>query len=153
MKRSLLAVLTAAVLSSIAPAQCVRNTPGPFGLDLQLDGVDGPAYTTITWDQDGAGPQPPVLVVGGAFLNAGTLPVNGVATFDGAWHNLGSGFDLPSLPQSDIGVHALAVYDPDGNGSAPARLYAAASLLHRRAAYDPSKTTCRPCRATARAWH
>jgi hypothetical protein len=63
---------------------------------LETDGfpgvtTDGESLVNamLSWDPDGAGPQPEVLVVGGRFSVAGDAAVNGVAMWDGtAWHTM-----------------------------------------------------------------
>jgi hypothetical protein len=48
--------------------------------------------SSISWDPDGPGPQPPVLVVGGKFNGIGGLSATNIASWDGAsWHFLGTG--------------------------------------------------------------
>lgn len=72
-------------------------------------GLDGSAAALVSFEGS--------LYVGGFFANAGGTAVNHIARWNGsAWSAVASGFDGP--------VHALAVYDPDGAGSAPARLVA-----------------------------
>ena len=74
--------------------------------------LEGAVFDMVVFD-DGSG-SGPLLVAGGNMTSAGTLPVSGLATWDGAaWSPLG--FDM------DGAVQALAVFD-DGSGSA---LYAA----------------------------
>ncbi len=52
-------------------------------------------YAMTTWDPDGPGPQPALLVVAGSFDRAGGIngtPVSSIATFNGStWQSLGSG--------------------------------------------------------------
>jgi len=69
-----------------------------------------------TWDPDGAGPLPEVLVVGGLFDSAGNEWASNVATWDGAvWHALGTGLRGP--------IKSLVVYHGEvyvaGNLSLP----------------------------------
>jgi hypothetical protein len=83
-------------------------------------GTDLGIYTATTWDPDGAGPQPPLLILGGFFRNAGGAAADYIAAWDGAnFSNLGWSFDGP--------VNSLAVCDPDGNG---AQLFAGGSFIH-----------------------
>src|SRR5688572_30085860 len=55
--------------------------------------VNGDVYDSTVWDPDGTGPQPPLLVVGGAFSSVGGpdgLAVRNIAAWDGSrWHSLG----------------------------------------------------------------
>ncbi len=72
-------------------------------------GIDGTVYALTTWDPDGPGPLPPLLIAGGDFHFAGGSQVDYIAAWDGtSWHALGWGFDGP--------VHALTTWDPDGSG-------------------------------------
>jgi trimeric autotransporter adhesin len=94
------------MVAAFAPAQC--------GLDWQtgdgLPGIDGTVYALHQWDADGAGPTPPVLVVGGAFTIAGDVIANNIARWDpstGEWQAFGSGFDgavraLTSRPNGEL---------------------------------------------------
>lgn len=66
------------------------------------------------WDPDGTGPEKPLLIVGGVFGTAGSVPAKNIAAWDGsAWHALGTGLSISdALP----GVYALTTWDPDGAG-------------------------------------
>jgi len=67
-----------------AYGQCNSWTGGPA--------LNGSAHDAIIWDQDGAGPIPPKLVVGGTFTMAGSLTVGHLAMWDGtSWSTLGAG--------------------------------------------------------------
>ena len=90
-----LAFCGAALLLTVGlAAQCARQwLPGDG-----LPDVDGAVYASTWWDADGAGPQPPRLVIGGAFTVAGPLVGNNVAALDpstGDWIALGSGTTGP----------------------------------------------------------
>jgi hypothetical protein len=79
-------------LAILAPAsaQC-QTTWSPGG---GVPGVDGTIYAMASWDPDGAGPQPRLLVLGGDFSIAGDRTAQCVAAFDpatGTWSSLGSG--------------------------------------------------------------
>jgi hypothetical protein len=94
--------LSALILVTHARAQCPRAwLPAPNGVyDAPTGSSEVLAMTE--WDPDGAGPLPPVLVVGGNFIAAGDQGADYVAYWDGsAWHRLGWGFNAP--------VRALAV--------------------------------------------
>lgn len=86
-------------------AQCTtRWLPG-----LPVPGVDGTLYAMSLWDRDGAGPAPAVLVAGGGFSAAGTVPCSSIGQYDlttGEWSALGSGLGFP--------VRAIAVF-PNGD--------------------------------------
>lgn len=70
-----------------------------------------------TWDPDGDGPEPTLLVVGGLFGGAGGVPAINIAAWDGViWRSFGSGLQGY--------VYALETWDPDGAGPAPAQLFA-----------------------------
>ena len=59
-----------------------------------LAGFNGSSHAVISWDQDGAGPMAPVLVVGGLFSVAADVTVNNIAAWDGSrWSALGTGLD------------------------------------------------------------
>ncbi|MHC4963314.1 MAG: hypothetical protein ACYTGE_00230, partial [Planctomycetota bacterium] len=96
-------LLGSAVLSAfpvMANGQCPHDwLPG--------DGVQGVAWAvlaTTVWDPDGPGPQPELLVAGGAIEYAGDVFAGHIAAWDGAnWQALGAGMDWY--------VHALTVYD------------------------------------------
>ncbi|MCW5764481.1 MAG: hypothetical protein KIT68_00730 [Phycisphaeraceae bacterium] len=76
------------------------------------------------FDPDGDGPAPAELIVAGEFTQIGApapTAANFIARWDGAaWHALGTGLNGP--------VNALAVYDEDGPGGAPARLFVAGNF-------------------------
>jgi hypothetical protein len=73
-------------------------------------GTDGPVYSLATFD-DGSGR---ALYVGGDFSNAGIVPAEGIARWDGSvWESL-TGMNGAALPPGSQ-VRALAVYD-DGSG-------------------------------------
>ncbi|HEX6811608.1 MAG TPA: hypothetical protein VF384_08305 [Planctomycetota bacterium] len=102
------------LVGSIA-AQCA-NTWQPSG---GFAGVSGTVKAMTMWDPDGAGPQFPQLVVGGAFTLAGDVPVNHIAAWDpqsGSWTPLGSGVGTSIFPPppNSVVVSALAVM-PNGD--------------------------------------
>ncbi len=69
-----------------------------------VPGVGGTVYAVTTWDPDGAGPEPEVLVVGGDFTTAGGVKCNNIARWDGSqWQPLGTGMNST--------VRALTVYN------------------------------------------
>jgi hypothetical protein len=69
--------------------------PLTTGVDTELGGTDFvlPGVESLAvWDPDGAGPRQPVLVVGGDFVNAGGIPVRGIATWNGSsWAGFAGG--------------------------------------------------------------
>jgi len=75
------------------------------------------------FDDDDIGPNPPAIYAGGMFTKAGDVEVNHIARRDGtSWVPLGSGVDGE--------VHALAVFDDDGNGPNQPALYAGGDFWH-----------------------
>jgi len=96
-------------LVSPSSAQCVPDwLPGDG-----VAGVNGRVYATTTWDPDGPGPQPEVVVVGGIFNAAGDVLANNIACWDPAtqqWSALGTGTSSDMVPGSGA-VRALAVLD------------------------------------------
>ncbi len=78
------------------------------------------------WDPDGDGPQPELLVIGGAFRSIDGVPANSIAAWNGStWQAIGNGFPNRATPgalnlNQDSEVTALTVH----NGT----LYAAGRL-------------------------
>ncbi len=86
-----------------APAQQCDWLPGEG-----VPTTDGPVYATITWDPDGSGPEPELLIVGGDFTVAGDVVANNIAAWNGgAWQPLASGMNGGDYPS----VSALTVYN------------------------------------------
>jgi hypothetical protein len=57
-------------------------------------GANAAVCALTTWDPDGAGPQPPLLVAGGAFTSMGGVACARIARFDGlAWQPFGAGMN------------------------------------------------------------
>ncbi len=74
------------------------------------------------FDEDGDGPNPPLLFAGGFFTMAGGAPASRIARWDGAaWSSVGGGITSPA---QDASVSELAVFDPDAGGPLPAQLIA-----------------------------
>src|SRR5262249_17139077 len=72
---------------------------------------DGSVYATTVWDPDGAGPQPPLLVMGGVFKVAGSVAASNIVAWDGSvFQALGSGTSGGVSATPGI-VQALAVYN------------------------------------------
>lgn len=87
---------------SLIPSRAVAQCPGEWRATPGVSGATPNVRALATWDPDGAGPQPAVLVVGGSFDVAGTESANNIATWDGTtWSPLGSG--------TNAEVDALAV--------------------------------------------
>ena len=106
--------------SAIAPhanAQCTGQWTG-----AGLPGVDGEVLASTLWDPDGAGPQPPVLVVGGDFRIAGSAISPKIAAWNGAsWSALGPG--LPNKVTA-LGVHQGQLIAAVTSPSAATAVYA-----------------------------
>src|SRR5439155_14231614 len=91
--------MPALIIASPAPAQCPFDWRPGDG----IPGTNGPVTASTMWDPDGAGPQPPVLVLGGAFSVAGSVAANSIAVWDTtSWGTLGGGMNGD--------VRALTVY-------------------------------------------
>jgi hypothetical protein len=91
------------------------------------EGIEGESVEALTvFDDDGAGPRPPVLYVAGAFNTAGGKKVSNIARWNGMeWSAVGDGIDGMVL--------ALAVYDEDQEGPRPPSLFAAGMFGHKAA--------------------
>lgn len=69
-----------------------------------VPGIETAVLAMTTWDPDGAGPQEPVLVVGGRTKIATNVYTGHVAAWNGeTWHSLGSGMNEA--------VNALVIYN------------------------------------------
>ncbi|HSA28737.1 MAG TPA: PHB depolymerase family esterase [Phycisphaerae bacterium] len=99
---TLVAAMIILAFATMSCAQCGDHwLPGEG-----VSGINGEVYASTVWDPDGAGPQPPLLVVGGRFSTGGQLEASNIAAWDGsAWQVLGSGLG-GEYPE----VQALAVY-------------------------------------------
>ncbi len=69
-------------------------------------------FSIFPWDPDAAGPEPELLLVGGAFTEIDGLPVNFVAAWDGkTWRDMGSeNFVNLSLIVTDFAEHNGVLY-------------------------------------------
>lgn len=100
----LLAALTVCGLGERAAAQCEGWLDAPLLSDVISPGADADVRAVVSWDPDGAGPLPRLLVAGGDFLSIGGVPASRVAAWDGArWQAVGGGLGAT--------VHDLAVHD------------------------------------------
>ncbi len=80
--------------------------------------LDESVHAFVMFDDDGGGPNPEALYVAGAFTTAGGASANRIARWDGSsWSALGAGANKT--------VHALAVFDDDGDAPNLPALYAA----------------------------
>ncbi len=85
---------------------------------FNVSGIGGPVHALTSWDPDGPGPLPALLVAGGDFTVAGRPGINYIAWWNGTqWETFDSGMNAR--------VNALTTWDPDGPGPEPARLVAA----------------------------
>lgn len=67
-------------------------------------GTNSNVYATTTWDPDGSGPAPEILIAAGEFTAAGDVRCNYIARWNNSvWRPLGSGMN--------DNVHGLAVFD------------------------------------------
>lgn len=117
--RRLVLIFLAAVPfhASIAQGCSADWTPSLFG----TAGIEGSVSAFIMFDDDGPGPNAPALIAAGSFTEAGSVPASNIAKWDGKqWSPLGSGLGG--------GVSALEVFDDDGAGPNPPRLYAGGSF-------------------------
>jgi hypothetical protein len=92
-------------------AQCATSWQGLSA----LPGADAQVRAMTVWDQDGAGPLPAKLVVGGAFDVLGPVRGRGIAAFDpasGQWSAIGGGISQQFLGGTT--VNAIAVL-PNGD--------------------------------------
>lgn len=120
---SLATLLVAGGLFSTAGGEPVSNIAAWDGVQWQAlgAGVGGPVQAITSWDPDGEGPTPPLLVVGGSFSQAGETAAANIAAWDGSeWFPLADGLSGT--------VYALTTWDADGDGPQPARLVAAGSF-------------------------
>lgn len=91
-------------------------------------GTNNAVRAIVGFDDDGPGPHVTSVYAGGFFTSAGGKPANRIACWDGKdWRPLGGGLTGGSFPPV---VHALAVFDEDGPGGQPARLFAAGTFLY-----------------------
>ncbi len=85
-------------------------------------GMNGIIHAAHAHDDDGPGPHPPALYVGGYFTKAGGNPAYRIAKWNTrAWWSLGDGMDHY--------VMALTSFDPDGDGPAGSVLVAGGRFM------------------------
>jgi hypothetical protein len=89
MKSNLAPAALGLFMAASAAAQCT-----PDWIVEDCTGVDGRIYAQVVYDPDAAGTLDPVLVLGGDFLNAGTVTATRLATWNGTdWSALGAGMN------------------------------------------------------------
>ncbi len=96
------------IVISVLAMQVPALADCPFGWspEREVPGIGSNARAIVTWNSDGAGPQPPLLVVGGWTTEVEDVFTGSVATSNGtAWTALGSGMNER--------VEALTVYNGD----------------------------------------
>jgi hypothetical protein len=83
-------------------------------------------YSIVVFDDDGDGPNPPALYIGGSFSTVGALVANGIAKWNGsAWAAVGSGLQWNA---SGGTVRCMIAHDEDGPGPQPSFLFAAGNF-------------------------
>jgi trimeric autotransporter adhesin len=88
----------------------------------------------IIFDEDGEGPDPSVLIVAGSFFTIGGVVAPKIARWDGhTWTHVGGGMNND--------VDCLAVFDEDGRGPNPPRLFAGGSFT--TAGFQPANKIAR----------
>lgn len=88
---------------------------------FEVGDFDDIVRVAIEWDEDGAGPLPAALYVGGDFEIAGGVPARHLAKWDGvSWSEVGGGAGVNA-------VLALLVWDDDGDGPNAEALYVGTS--------------------------
>lgn len=95
-----------------------------FGIGVNLAGSNSvPGVFDVTsWDEDGDGPNPPLLVAAGGFTSMSGVPAAGIAKWNGSsW----SAFVATSSPVSFSDVVSC---DHDGSASQPPTLYAIGAI-------------------------
>ena len=108
----LLCWVSALVISSHAAAQCppAWSAEGGPGLPGVGSTHGSRVFAVTSWDPDGSGPKPALLVAGGDFWFAGATSTRAIAAWDGAaWGDVGGSMPPPAWPSSNtvlsLGVH------------------------------------------------
>jgi hypothetical protein len=101
-------VLLTLLLAPLSRAQPPCNSQWQYGPGQGLPGLNGTVRALITWDPDGPGTVPDLLIVGGRFTIAGHTRASNIAAWDGAtWQPFGGG-------TNEFGdVFALTVFNGD----------------------------------------
>jgi hypothetical protein len=100
------------------------------GLTFPSCDCTGPsARGLVSFDEDGTGPNPPVLIAVGSFVMAGPTQVNSIARWDGVeWSSLVGG--LTSDVSNYVSASALVVFDDDADSDTPHKLYVGGAFTH-----------------------
>ncbi len=124
MERAILRAALAALIGLAvgqAHAQCPFDWVAGFG--SAANGMNDAPLSWAVYDDDGPGPHPPALYVGGWFSTAGGVTVNHIAKWTGTgWAPLGVGIN-------GANVVAIAVFDDDGADPHLPELYAAGDFF------------------------
>src|SRR5262249_27970591 len=104
--------------ASLLPAgQAGAQCPAHWSSQFAQEGLTQSVRALVVFDDDGPGPHPPTLIVGGDFKSANGVTLNYIARWNGTgWEPMAEGFSAP--------VECLYVFDPDGDGPIPPTLYA-----------------------------
>ncbi len=123
-RSQLLARAYLAGAASLCAADLVLAQCEPVWLpDFDSIGFDSASYSACAFDEDGLGPQPPRLFVGGQFRQAGAEPMIALARWDPTvrrWTQVGGGLALDATIEGPPGgfasVDAMVVFDDDAEG-------------------------------------
>ena len=111
------------VLAAAGVVLCAPSTSGQECDWLPGEGIPGtnwPVFAAGTWDPDGEGPEPELLIVGGGFGAAGDVVANGIAAWNGSdWQQLGSGMNGPILAQTVYNGELIAAGEFTTAGGVP----------------------------------
>jgi hypothetical protein len=108
------------------PASSIARWNGSTWQPL-AGGLDGAVTSLAVFDDDGPGPHLAELYAGGTFTHAGGVSANHLARWNGqTWQRAGSGVDGS---ESVVTVNAMAVFDEDGAGPNPPRLFVGGSFV------------------------
>jgi len=98
-----------------------QSCPQPWTLGDSSTFISGTVSCSTSWDPDGAGSLPPVLVVGGVFSRIGDLFTTNVAAFDGTrFEPIGKGLDggeVLDLEVIDGRLYAVGAFTKTGEGT------------------------------------
>jgi len=111
------------VLAAAGVVLCAPSTSGQecdWLLGEGIPGTNWAVFATGTWDPDGEGPEPELLIVGGGFGAAGDVVANGIAAWNGSdWQQLGSGMNGPILAQTVYNGELIAAGEFTTAGGVP----------------------------------
>ncbi|MCC6678613.1 MAG: hypothetical protein IT436_15880 [Phycisphaerales bacterium] len=97
----------------------------PYWLPIG-DGMAPHVQAAVSWDPDQDGPEPSQIVFGGSFGMIGEERFGRIARynpFDGTWHAFGTG--MAGVPEMEVAIHALTLWDPDATGPTSPQVVAA----------------------------